>query len=121
MRPRSLIAVQAVLGVPVVLWLFFAKPVSLKTVRGAEEAAVSSLAGTVSRGQSSYPAHVGMWPACHGANNEVQEYLRPVCASSCCLACPVPSQMNRAHCASAVDLWLSASVVSPALLLADQA
>ena len=38
---------QAVLGVPVVLWVFFAKPVSLKTVRGAEDSAVANVPGDV--------------------------------------------------------------------------
>ena len=49
---------QAVLGVPIVLWLFFAKPVSLKTMRGAEESAVSSLAGRLPGNQGICPASV---------------------------------------------------------------
>ena len=32
---------------PVVLWVFFARPVSLKTVRGAEEAALASIPGEI--------------------------------------------------------------------------
>ena len=55
-----LLAMQAVLGVPIVLWLFFAKPVSLKTMRGTEESAVSSLAGLLPRRQLTCPAYVCM-------------------------------------------------------------
>ena len=53
---------QAALGVPVVLWLFFAKPVSLKTMHGAEESAVSSLAGRLPGRQGTCPAY--LWLAC---------------------------------------------------------
>lgn len=49
---------QAALGVPVVLWLFFAKPVSLKTMHGAEESAVSSLAGRLPGRQGTCPAYL---------------------------------------------------------------
>ena len=46
------------------LWLFFAKPVSLKTMRGAEESAVSSLAGRLPGRQGTALLMYG-WPAWH--------------------------------------------------------